>query len=112
MCEERVFAEELLLEVGHSSIGLLETSGIDEVYDTLGEIRLGEISTRAFPLLDSVVDIDNLIPDSVDRIHVMRIDDGGDIILLGDLVNELVDHRRGLGVEPRVWLIAEEVLRI
>ena len=72
----------------------------------------GEVCTRAFPLLESIVDVDDLVPDGVDRVHVMCIDDGGDVVLLGDLVDELVDHCRCLRVEPRVGFVAEEVLRV
>ena len=42
----------------------------------------------------------------------MRIDDGRDIVLLRELVDELVDDRRGLGVKTGVRLVAEEIFRI
>ena len=42
----------------------------------------------------------------------MRIDDGRDIVLLRELVDELVDDRRGLGVKTGVWLVAEELFWI
>ena len=82
------------------------------MHDPLGDIGAGEVGARAFPFLEPVVDVDDLVPDGVDRVHVMGIDDGGDVVLLGDLVDELVDHGGGLGVEPRVRFVAEEILGV
>ena len=42
----------------------------------------------------------------------MSVDDGGDVVLNGDIVDEVVDDNRSLRVESRVRLVAEEVLRI
>ena len=42
----------------------------------------------------------------------MRVDDGGDVILVRNLLDESVNHERRLGVETRVWFIAEEVFGI
>ena len=42
----------------------------------------------------------------------MGIDDRGDVVLLGDLVDQVVDDDRGLRIEARVGLVAEEVARV
>ena len=42
----------------------------------------------------------------------MGVDDRGDVVLLGDLVDQVVDDDRGLRIEARVGLVAEEVARV
>ena len=56
------------------------------------------------------MDVYDLIADSTHGVHIVRIDDGRDIVLLRKLVDELVDDRRGLGVKTGVRLVAEEIL--
>ena len=46
-----------------------------------------------------LVDEDDVFADTHHRVHVVRIDDGGDAILLGDAGEQLVDDERGLGVQ-------------
>ena len=42
----------------------------------------------------------------------MRVDDGGHVEFHGDVVNQLVYHQRGFGVETRVRFVAEQVFGI
>ena len=58
------------------------------------------------------MDIDDLLADLHDRIHIVGVDDRGDAVFLGDLVDQVVDHDRSLGVEARVGFVAEEVFGI
>jgi len=46
------------------------------------------------------------------RIHIVGIDYCGDIILMCDVAQQLVNQYRGTGVESRVRLVAEEIFRI
>ena len=48
-----------------------------------------------------------MIADAEHRIHVVRVDYGGDAVLARDVVDELVDDDGGLRVEARVGLIAK-----
>ncbi len=58
----------------------------------------------------TLVEVGDVVADAEDGVHVVRIDDGGDVVLLGDVVNELVDADGGLRVQTRVGFVAEEVL--
>ena len=58
------------------------------------------------------VDVDDLLPDLHDGVHVVGVDDRGDVVLLGNLVDQVVDDDRGLRIEARVGLVAEEVARV
>ena len=66
----------------------------------------------AFPPLAALVDVYNLLANLHDRIHVVRIDDRGDVVLLGDFVYEVVDHHRSPGIEARVGFVAKEVFGV
>ena len=49
---------------------------------------------------------------SHDGIHVVGVDDGGDVVFVGDAMQEFIDDERRLWVEPRVRLVAKEVFRV
>ena len=60
----------------------------------------------------SFVDEDDVLTNTHDRVHVMGIDDGGDIELLGNALQQFVDDKRCLGVQTGVGLVTEEILRV
>ena len=61
------------------------------------------------PPLAAVVDVDDLLADLHHGVHVVRVDDRRDVVLLRDLVDQVVDDDRGLRVEARVGFVAEQV---
>ena len=66
----------------------------------------------ANPFQLSLVYIYNMFAYSHDGVHVVGVDDGGHVVFLGDAVDKFVYDQRGLGVEARVWLVAEKVLGV
>ena len=45
-------------------------------------------------------------------VHVVSVDNGGHVELVGNFLDELVDYNGGFGVEAAVGLVAEEVLGV
>ncbi len=66
----------------------------------------------ALPFLVTLVDEADVLTDAHHRVHIVGIDDGCHIVILGDAREEFVDDERSLWVETRVRFIAEEVFRI
>ena len=60
----------------------------------------------------SFVDEDDVLTNTHDRVHVMGIDDGGDIELLGNALQQFVNDKRCLGIQTGVRLVTEEILRV
>ena len=56
----------------------------------------------SFPFLVSLVDVKDAVADSHDGVHVVGVDDGGHVVLGGDVMNQGIDNQRGLRVESRV----------
>ena len=71
-----------------------------------------DVVLRALPPLAALVDVDDLLADLHHGVHVVRVDDRRDAVLLGDLVDEVVDNDRRLRIEARVGFVAEQVARI
>ena len=68
--------------------------------------------TCAFPPKVAVVDKYDMLAYLQHGIHVVGVDDGGDVQLLGDFLDQLVDKDGGLRVEAGVGLVAEQVFGI
>ena len=71
-------------------------------------VGIQDVVLVAFPPLLPFVDEDHVFADLEHRVHVVRVDDRGDVVLLGDLLDQVVDHHRGHRVEARIGLVAEE----
>ena len=61
---------------------------------------------------DEAMDIDDFFANLHNGVHIVGIDDGGDIILHSNIVDKVIDDDRGLRIEAGVWLVTEEVLRV
>ena len=85
--------------------------GEDKVVELL-ILGVEDIILGALPPLLALVDVDNLVANLHHRVHIVGVDDGGDVILDGDVVDEVINHDRCLWVESLVWLVAEEILRV
>ena len=66
----------------------------------------------AAPFKVALVDEGDGLADSDDGVDVVGVDDGGDVELVGDFKNQLVDEEGGFGVEAGVGFVAEEVLGV
>lgn len=90
---------------------LEEVAGEDEVVQSL---VLGLIYGvfRALPFHLALFEEDDMVANLEDGVHVVRVDDGADIVFGGDLVDELVYDERRLGVETRVRLVAEQIFGV
>ncbi len=97
-------ADRLLRALGHGR-------GEDEIVQ-LAVVRVQDVLLGAFPPFAALVDVDDLLPDLHDGVHVVGVDDRGDVVLLGNLVDQVVDDDRSLRIEARVGLVAEEVARV
>ena len=60
----------------------------------------------------TLADEADVLTDTHHRVHIVGVDDGCHIVILGDAREEFVDDERSLWIETRVRLIAEEVFRI
>lgn len=87
---------------------LQERTGEDKILQDL-IVTVEDLMLVAPPRNLPFVQQDDIVTDAHDRIHVVGIDDGRDIVFNGDIADELVDHDRSLGVEARVGLITEQV---
>ena len=58
------------------------------------------------------MDVDDLLTNLHNGVHIVGIDDGGDIILASNALDKVIDNDRGLRVESRVRLVTEEVARV
>lgn len=74
--------------------------------------RCEDVVLAAFPFLVSLIDEDDFLADAHDGVHVVSVDECGHVVFAGDVLNQPVNDERGLGVESRVGLVAEEVLRV
>ncbi len=90
---------------------LEEVVGKDELVEGLvgGVVYLVHV---AHPFAVALVDEHDVLADAEHRVHVVGVDDGGDVVFVGDVAEQFVDHDRGAGVEARVGLVAEEVFGI
>ena len=75
-------------------------------------VGVQDIVLGPLPPLAAVVDVYDLLADLHHGVHVVRIDDRRDAVLLGDLVDQVIDDDRGLRVEARVGLVAEQIARV
>ena len=78
----------------------------------LAVIGMQNIVLGAFPPFLPLMDKNNVFADLHHRVHVVRVDDRRDVVFLGDLLDQVVDQHRRHRIEPRVRLVAEQVLRI
>ena len=85
--------------------------GEDKVVQLL-IIGLQNVIFRAFPPLLALVDIYNLLANLHHRVHIVSIDDGGNIVLLRNALDKVINDNRGLRVKARVRFVAEEISRI
>ena len=98
------------LAVGDNIIfHLLEQAGgeyeIIERFISCGEDAL----FVTYPFSVALVNEDDVFTDTEYRVHIVSVDDGGDVVFVGDIMKELVDEYRGFGVEAGVGLVTEEV---
>ena len=90
---------------------LQQVAGEDEV----GESLVGgthDVGRYTLPLLLSFVDEDDVLADAHDRVHVVGVDNGRDVVFLSDAVQQVVDDKACLRVEAGVGLVAEEVFGV
>ena len=71
----------------------------------------GYILVAPCPLGASLVDEEYLLANVMYRAHVVSVDDGRDVILVGDVTDEAVDDARRYRVKSGVGLVAEKVAR-
>ena len=83
----------------------------DEVVQGL-VVRGDDFALGALPLFDALFNEDDVVADVHHGVHVVGVDDGRHVVLHGDVVDKVVDEKRGLRVEPGVRFVAEEVLRV
>ena len=82
--------------------------GEEEIAEGLA-IGLEDVILVASPADVTLVEVGDVVTDAEHGVHVVGVDNGGDVVLLGDVVNELVDADGGLRVQTRVGFVAEEV---
>ena len=66
----------------------------------------------ANPFAVALVDEYNVFTDAKHRVHVVGVDDGGDSVFVGDVVEKFVDKNRRAGVESRIRFVAEKIFGI
>ena len=66
----------------------------------------------SFPPFFAFINKNDVLSDFQHGVHVVGVDDGGDVVLFGDLLDQVVDHNRSHRVETGVRFITEEVFRI
>ena len=86
-------------------------SGVEELAEH-GALGLQDVVLVALPVHHAVGEEGDVVADTEHGIHVVGVDHGGDVVLAGDVVDELVDEDGGLRVEARVGFVAEEVARV
>ena len=85
--------------------------GEDEIVE-FGIVGVQYLLVRPFPPLFALVNIDDFFAYLHYRVHVVRVDYGRYAVLLRYAVNQIVDDNRGLRVQTRIWLVAEQIARI
>ena len=88
-----------------------EGLGEDEIVETF--IVGGEhVVFAAAPFKVPLVDEGNSLSNGDDGVDVVGVDDGGDVELVSDFKDQLVDEEGSFGVEAGVGFVAEEVLGV
>ena len=64
------------------------------------------------PFFYAFFDEDDVFTDIHDGVHVMRVDDSRHFVFSGDIVDQIVDDQRSLGVQPGVRFVTEQVFRV
>ena len=59
------------------------------------------------PFVVTLANEKDIFANTDNGVHVVSVDDGGDIKLLGDTTKQFINYKRRLWVETRVRLIAE-----
>ena len=74
----------------HLAHVLQEVAGEDEIGEA-GVVGSHNLTALALPFFMAFVDEDDVLADAHHRIHVVGIDDGGDVELLGDAAQQVVN---------------------
>ena len=61
----------------------------------------------AFPPFFTLMNKENVVSDFHDAVHVVGNDNSGDLVFLGNILNQFIDDDRRFGVEARIGLIAK-----
>lgn len=97
---------------------------LEELFDLFEELRgKHEIVERlvgasvncvvvSFPVAVSFIDKHDIFSDSEHGVHVVGVDDGGDVIFMGDVAQQVIDQNRRLRVESGVGFVAEKIFGI
>ena len=80
----------VVLFVDHAAHLFQQVAGEDEVGEPF-VAGLHDLAALSLPVFMTLVDEDDVLSDAHHRIHVVGIDDGGDVELLGDAAQQVVD---------------------
>ena len=70
----------------------------DEVVETT-VVGIHDFLIGALPLGTTFTDEDDFLTNTHHGVHVVGVDDGGDVVFVGDALNEFVDNDTGLWVK-------------
>ena len=90
---------------------LEEVGGKDKVVKRLIVGRKYKVFI-AGPFAVSLIDEYDIFADAEHRVHIVGVDDGGNIILVRDVAEQFIDKYGCLGVETAVGLIAKQIARV
>jgi hypothetical protein len=74
-----------------------------------GNNCLGDLRIHALPKFASLVKEHDILPDLHHRVHIMRNDDSGDLILFRYLLDQFVNFDGSQRIEARIGFVAKEV---
>ena len=75
-----------------------QVGGVDKVVQVVVVLAVNLVLV-AYPAHMALVDKHDVLADTHYRIHVVRVDDGGDVELVRDVAQQFVNHYRGLRVK-------------
>ena len=88
-----------VLFLDHQLAHVLEqVAGEDEVREA-GVRRVHDLVALPLPLLVALIDKDDILANAHHRVHIVRIDDRGDVKLLRDALQQVVDHEARLRIQ-------------
>ena len=68
-----------------------------------------DLSAVALPFFYTFFDEDNVFTDIHDGVHIMCVDDSRHFVFGGDIVDQIVDNQRSLGVQAGVRFVTEQI---
>lgn len=77
---------------------LIQLRGKDETIQCF-VVGVEDVVTRTLPLFLAAFEEDNVVAYLHNGVHVVGVDDGADVILAGDILDEFVNNQRGLRIQ-------------